>query len=225
MNGRILRKIITSVLAALTLAFAGTAIAQPVAQATTESVAVSQSAQAQPADINGYKFWSPSICIDASDINGQYYPISTLAQRWNIVSQGALALDYSNDCAADGYPPSRRMVVNTFSNASNPNCIVFTNTEFTGYHGFSRWTNGPGAYFNTAKSCMTSGQTIRNHWLSEGIGFLLGLQSLDSDSYNSRVMNNTSYSQVNVPQADYNSGDTMFNIYSGVYCLPAGSGC
>lgn len=209
---------IAAVAALLTVGF-GVAPAQAAGQ-TSQSATV-----AIPPDANGYKFWSPSICVDGSGINGAYYRVAYIAQQWNIRAQGALSLDYSDDCVADGYPPSRRMVIGSYSNASDASCVTTTNVETEGYHGFMRWTNGPGSYINFAKPSCISSQTRRDHVVSEAIGILLGLRGLNSTGYNSRVMNGTNWSWDNVPLPDVNSGDTVFNIYSNVYCLPEGTTC
>ena len=217
-----MRKFFIAMVMAIAILFAGVATSVAPAQAT--SAAVTQ-ATAQPADINGYKFWSPSICVDGSAINGSYYRVAYIAQQWNIRAQGALALDYENDCAAAGYPPSRRMVIGTYTNATDGKCLTITNAGTAGYNGFARWTDGPGAYINLYGSNCVYNQTFRDHVVSNAIGYLLGLQVLNSSGYNSRVMNSTAWSWSNVPLPDINSGDTLFNIYSNVYCLPAGSTC
>ena len=176
-----------------------------------------------PPDANGEMFWNYQICVEPGSgipdsISQQTnYRLAYIAQQWNIRAQGALALDYSTDCAADGYPPSRRMVVGLFSNSSISACNYLKNGQTDYYEGMYRWTNGPGVYINTAFSQCVGSQTHRDHIVSASIGYLLGLQNLSSSGYNSRVMNNTAWSWDNVPLPDTNSGATLVNIYSCLY--------
>jgi hypothetical protein len=196
-------------------------------------LAVATPAQAveQPADINGYKFWTPSVCVEPGsgipdDISQQtYYRLAYIAQQWNLRSNGVLKLDYSTDCAADGYTPSRRMVIGTYSGATDGGCLAATNQQTEGLNGFARWTNSPGMYINRNYQNCVYNQTYRDHMVSESIGYLLGLKVLNSTGYNSRVMNNTAWSLSNVPLPDVYSGQRVAEIYSGMYCQPAGTVC
>jgi hypothetical protein len=172
---------------------------------------------------NGFKFWSPSICVDGSGINGTYYRVADLAQQWNLKTS-TIALNYEDDCAAAGYPPSRRMVVGTYNNPADTNCTLKTNTQSTFYNGFYRWTNGPGIYINVANPYCVGSQTRRDHMVSGSIGYLLGLGWLQSDNYNSRVMNGTEWSRENVGTPDVYSGAMLTDIYNGVYC-DSGTAC
>lgn len=176
-----------------------------------------------PPDANGYKFWSPSVCVDGSAINGTYYRVGYLAQQWNLRAP-ILALDYEDDCAAAGYPPSRRMVIGTFNNPAS-DCLALTNGQVDTVNGYHRWTNGPGMYINIGVASCVSSQTRRDHIVSQAIGYLLGLQVLGSSGYNSRVMNNTTYSWDNVGLPDQNSGNTVEAIYGYAYCQPFGTVC
>lgn len=221
-----MRKFFLATVSAVAILFAGLSITEP-AQATSQDTTVSQSATvAIPADASGYKFWSPDICVDGSAINGSYYRVAYLAQQWNIKSGNNVHLNYEDDCAAAGYPPSRRMVVGTFSSDTIGNCLTQTNYQTEGYHGFARWTNGPGVYINIGSggACVQN-QNYRDHIVSAAIGWLLGLKPLNSAGYNSRVMNNTTWSFNNVPLPDLNSGSTLANIYTNVYCQPSGTTC
>lgn len=182
------------------------------------------SAAPLPPDANGYKFWSPSICVDGSAINGAYYRVGYIAQQWNLKTS-TLSLDYADDCAAAGYPPSRRMVIGTYNNPNDNACLLQTNTQATYLNGMWRWTNGPGSYINIGQSACVSSQTRRDHYVSMAIGQLLGLQVLNSSGYNSRVMNSTQWSVDNVPLPDQNSANTLDAIYSYAYCQPFGTTC
>jgi hypothetical protein len=60
--------------------------------------------------------------------------------------------------------------------------------------------------------------------VSGSIGYLLGLGWLQSDNYNSRVMNGTEWSRENVGTPDVYSGAMLTDIYNGVYC-DSGTAC
>lgn len=170
-----------------------------------------------------FKFWTPNICIDGSAINGQYYQVAYLAQQWNLRTT-TLALDYSTDCAADGYGPSARMVVGSFNNPDG-GCIAITNGQGTYLNGWYRFTNGPGIYINVGVPGCVSSQARRDHAVSAAIGAILGLKYLNSSSYNSRVMNQTAWSYDNVTVPDQHSANTLDAIYSYAYCQPFGTTC
>ena len=208
-----MRKFFMTVIAAVAMLLGGLAAAAPA------------SAVAIPSDLNGHKFWSSYICVDGSAINGDYYRVAYIAQQWNIRSGYNLHLDYEDDCAVAGYPPSRRMVVGTYNNVNDANCLVVTNAQTEGYGGFARWTNGPGIYINTAFSTCVGGQGARDKIVSQSIGYLLGLKILNSEAYNSRVMNNTEWSRTYVTLPDTNSGSRLANLYTNVYCQPEGTVC
>lgn len=169
--------------------------------------------------INGRKFASTAVCVDGSAINGQYWRVAYIAQQWNLkAGTDVLKLDYEDDCAAAGYPPSRRMVIGTFSNVSEQGCIYLVNQQTSKYNGFDRWTNGPGAYINLAHIDCNNGQNSRDHWVSLAIGWHLGLLAHDSAGWNSRVMNQTDWSIYNVPLPTAAEGQKVREIYLGVFC-------
>lgn len=171
-----------------------------------------------------FKFWTPNVCIDGSAINGSTYQVAYLAQQWNLKTT-TLGLDYSNDCALDGYAPSERMVVGTFNNPNVGGCYTVTNGQGSFYNGWYRYTNGPGVYINVAHPSCISSQARRDHLVSMVIGGMLGLQPLNSAGYNSRVMNQTAWSYDNVTVPDQNSANTLDAIYSYAYCQPFGTTC
>lgn len=193
--------------------------------ALVAGAAVPASAQTLPPDVSGTKFWSYQMCVDGSAINGAYYRVAYIAQQWNIKTAGNIELTYKDDCAAAGYPPSRRFVLGSINNPSAPNCYSITNTHQVLYNGMYRWTDGPGFYLNFGHPSCISSQTRRDHLVSMAIGQALGLSVLNSTGYNSRVMNSTAWSWDNVPLPDSNSAFTLGQIYNGSYCDPPFSGC
>lgn len=172
--------------------------------------------------INGRKFWSTSICV-GSTLLQSYYRVGYVAQSINNGTQ-SLALDYSTDCAADGYPPSRRMVVGTFQNANYPYCTLFTNQQHDVYNGMWRWTNGPGLYLNTAFTSCIGSQVRRDHWISQMIAWHLGLTTLDDagteQGHNEtwRVMNLSSSSESTVALPAQQEMIKLDQIYFGNFC-------
>ena len=212
-----MKRFLMAVVAIAALLTGAVVSAAPASAAPTVAV-VSTTAEYEPhpATINGYRFWSPSICIDGSAINGPYYRVAYIAQQWNLKTSG-LALDYSDDCVADGYPPSRRMVIGMFSsNDPDQGCTLGTNLGVDFYNGMYRWTDGPGVYLKNDPLCNGS-QTRRDHLVSAAIGSTLGLKILNSSGYNSRVVNMTLWSWDNVPLPDVNSGVLLADINAGVY--------
>lgn len=171
---------------------------------------------ALPNDVSGCKFYTgKTLCVDGSGINGAYYRVAVIAQAWNnaVGSPNTLALDYSDDCAADGYPPSRRMVIDGYYGDPNDGiCTIYTNTGRTvGTSSFDWWTQGPGAYIDFNSTCV-QGQAARDKAVSMAIGRHLGLALLSSSGFASRVMYTGSYA---VTMPDANSGATLYKIYSG----------
>lgn len=166
--------------------------------------------------INGRKFWSPSVCV-GSTLLQSYYRVGYVAQSINN-GTNTLALDYSTDCAADGYPPSRRMVVGTFQNANDDRCLVFTNQYHDDYNGFWRWTSGPGIYLNTGLSRCIGSQTRRDHFISQGIAWHLGLNSIDNTTETWRVMNVNDSSSSTVPLPVQQEMIKLDQIYMGNFC-------
>lgn len=203
-------------------------LASAPAQAAPET---SISAQyALPPDAAGWKFWTPSVCVDAGsgipdDIASQtYYRVAYLAQQWNLRTS-LLQLDYEADCAAAGYPPSRIMVIGTFKNTTLGACYQQTNRSYTDYtNGMYRWTNSPGMYINLIPGCVDN-QTMRDHMVSAAIGEILGAKLLNSSGYDSRVMNMTAWSRNNVALPDQNTANLLDAIYAYTYCQPFGTTC
>jgi hypothetical protein len=215
-----MRKSLSAVIALLMLGLGALVVSVP-AQASSSTTSGATTLPLPP-DANGEMFWSPYICVEPGAgipdaISDQtYYRLAYLAQQWNLRANGAIALDYSTDCAADGYPPSRRMVIGLYSSTASV-CNYLKNGQTDYYEGMYRWTNGPAVYINTANAGCVSSQTRRDHIVSASIGYLLGLQNLNSSGYNSRVMNFTTWSWDNVPLPDSNSGLTLIYIYSCKY--------
>lgn len=166
--------------------------------------------------INGRKFASTILCVGSTLLQSTYR-VGYVAQTVNNATE-ELALTYSTDCAAAGYPASRRMVVGTFQNVDYPYCTLFTNQQSATYNGFQRWTNGPGMYLNTAHPGCIGTQTRRDHWISQMVIWHLGLTTLDSAGWNSHVMNQTTYSRDNVGILHYTEGVKLDEIYRGVFC-------
>lgn len=179
-------------------------------------------AAAIPADISGVKFWSASrtlspvgVCVDGSAIDGPYYKVAQIAQAWNVaVNSPNFALNYEADCAAAGYPPSRRFVIGIFTNTGLDNCLYRTNDHVDSYNGLYRWTQGPGIYMNTAADCL-SGQIRRDHEVSLAIGYIMGLQVVDGAGWTSRVMCSCTRDLITMP--DSFSATTLRNLYAGAY--------
>lgn len=182
--------------------------------------------------ISGWKFWSASpslspsgVCVDGSAINGPYYQVAVKAQQWNVViGNDVVALNYRTDCVAAGYPPSRRMVVGTYNNPADNACRLAINTAAAEYNGFNRWTAGPGIYINTAWPTCISTQERRDHQVAAGIGELLGLSTHNSSGWNSRVMNETTYSRENITSPTVVEGQKLREVYLGVFC-DSGTNC
>ncbi|MFC0626720.1 hypothetical protein [Kribbella deserti] len=181
--------------------------------------APAQAFAAHPPDINGYRFWSGNLCIDGSGIDGPYYRVKYIAQLWNlrVGDTSVLGLNYRDDCAAAGYPPSRRMVIGQYKDSNSAECDLLLNPETAEYDEMLRWTNGPAIYINVANLTCIGSQARRDHEVSSAIGYLLGLQELNSDAYDNRVMSGTWWSMNNVPFPDSISGQRVHQIYSDVY--------
>jgi hypothetical protein len=174
---------------------------------------------ALPPDVSGDRFYTGHVCV-GSTLNQTTYPVGAMAQAWNVAVSDAgnlLALDYSTNCAADGYTPSRRMVIGTYNNPADLSCFELTNGNRVAVGNAFLWTDGPGMYINIGRPNCVSTPTRRKHVVSAAIGRLLGLRHLTSDGWNSRVMNNTAWSFDNVPTADQTSADRVWEIYAGEY--------
>lgn len=166
--------------------------------------------------INGRKFATTAVCV-GSTLDQSVYRVGYIAQTVNVATE-EMALDYSTNCAADGYTPSKRMVIGTFSGPGLTSCLVFQNMENSWFNGFYRWTNGPGFYINTALSNCVSTQTRRDHWVSQGMIWILGLNTLNSAGWNSHVMNITAWSRDNVGTLHYSEGIKLDEVYRGTFC-------
>lgn len=165
--------------------------------------------------INGRKFASTSICV-GSTLLQSYYRVGYVAQSINN-GTNTLALTYSTDCAGAGFPPSRRMVVGTFQNSAE-GCLYFTNQYHDDYNGFWRWTSGPGIYLNTAHSDCIGTQIRRDHWISQGIAWHLGLNSIDDPTQAWRVMSIADSSESTVPLPVQQEMIKLDQIYMGNFC-------
>lgn len=212
-------------LVALALCLAVLGIAAPANARTVTTTAVTTSSCGPstsdlPADANGCKFWTGvTVCVDGSGINGAYYRVATIAQAWNnaVGSSNVFALDYSDDCVADGYPPSRRFTVDGYYGAAgDTHCINQTLSNRTIGTGpnYYWWTNGAPALFINFNSLCASGQANRDKTVSKMIGMAMGLESLDSSGWASRVMNGNTGG---VTMPDTNSGLTLYKIYAGYW--------
>lgn len=171
-------------------------------------------ANASCAGTAGAKFWSHQICMAVGDttIEAPY-----LAQQWNV--QGGMAIQAANNCVTAGYPASRRFTIETFYEVSNvywkvrnPNGTQLSpGNGWDAANGWWRYTNNPVLWVNIHHLA----DSTRRHNVSAAIGNLLGLAVFNSSGYNSRVMNLTAWSQLNVPTADAISGDIAESIYNG----------
>lgn len=137
----------------------------------------------------GYKFWPYAtawICVAVGDTT---IPIAQAAQAWNNASSG-VALDASSNCIADGYSPSTRMTIDTYS-AADGRCHKITNQYYAAGDTFRRWTGSPAnvvgwvnryyeGCYGTANERAKSTSTV--------IGAVLGLKTLSGSTWASRVM-------------------------------------
>jgi hypothetical protein len=183
-------------------------------------VTPAQAAEPIPFDVRDTRFWSGKLCIDGSGINGAYYRVAYLAQQWNlrVGNTNILALNYEADCAAAGYPPSRRMVIGQYNNPDDSSCEIWTNDQYFDIHnGMRRWTNGPAIYLNLSNLTCYGSQTRRDHYVSMAIGNLLGLKEIHADIYQTRVMSGTWWAANNVPVPDATSGQRLKELYQGKY--------
>lgn len=222
-----MKRRVTALLAGLCLALGLITTVTAPSQATP---AVSTSVQNLPepdschydADLlvtmNGCKFWTgKTICVDGSDINGAYYRVAYIAQAWNNAVDWAdkFALDYSDDCVADGYTPSTRMVIAGHHGGTSGTCLVNSSATRVLGANFERWTNGPAMSINMDRAECVSGQVRRDHAVSLAIGVLMGGQALWSSGWAGRVMYTPDYSLVAIPTAA--DGEVMRQIYGGGY--------
>jgi hypothetical protein len=178
-------------------------------------------------DMNRAKYSNGVICV-GSTLNAASYPVGATAQAWNNAVNPAgprppgtpptLQLDFSTNCAADGYSASQRMTIGTFSNPNYNGCLYFTNLGRTPAGGDSQldyWTQGPGVYINDGiPGCVSTGQR-RGHQVTAAIGYALGLQLLTSNGWASRVMCTCSLDTIRSP--DSTSAYRVWQIYSGAF--------
>jgi hypothetical protein len=165
--------------------------------------------------LNTFKFWSPSLCMAIGD-TGLNAAVS--AQSWNNATGGKLAITASNNCVNAGYPPSRRFTIDAY-NGSTSNCTLLTDRngdvfnpagDATAIGGNWVYNDNPIIWIN--RNCWGSIFSQR-HFTTQGIGQVLGLERLNSNSYQYRVMNNTAFSRENVEYADLASGAVLDRLY------------
>lgn len=173
-------------------------------------------------DVSRNKFINGVICV-GSTLDPAYYPVGAIAQQWNNATYPGygdrdITLDFSTSCAGDGYSPSHRMTIGTFSNSSYNGCLYFTNTATVPADGDSYmnwWTQGPGIYINTGISGCVSTAFRRSHQVAAAIGWGLGLNVMTSSGYASRVMCTCSLDTLRAPTSyDANKAN---QIYSGSF--------
>lgn len=179
-----------------------------------------QTAQASEwALLSGWRFYTPSVCMAIGD-NG--IEAGAIAQKWNVASGGELKITASSNCVTAGYPPSRRFTIDTFRDVSSTApCAKVTDhngnyldggADGDAVNGWWRYTNNPIAWVNTW--CFSS-TTRRRHATSAAIGNVLGLETLNTSVYDSRVVNFTDFSQDNIPYPDARSADLLRRVYLG----------
>ena len=176
------------------------------------------------ADMNGARYINEYICV-GSTLDPAYYPVAATAQLWNnavnddsAVTPPDLRLDFSTNCAADGYPAGRTMTIGTFSNPNYNGCLYFTNLGRAPVGGDSQldyWTQGPGIYINTGISGCVSTAQRRGHQVTAAIGYALGLQLLTSSGWASRVMCTCSLDTIRSP--DNTSAYRVWQIVGGSF--------
>lgn len=168
-----------------------------------------------PADVSGTRFYTYSICVSASGLNATQWPVAAIAQKWNVASDYVLRLQYKDDCAAAGYPPSRRFYIGSL--VSTTSCYDALDTDRTlGTGGMYLWTNLH-LRINTSSGSCSGTQARRNHAISATIGAALGLRALNSSGWDSRVMNNTYYSWNNVQYPTAIEGERISELYLNWY--------
>lgn len=161
-------------------------------------------------------FWSPVLCMAIGDFTIE---APEMAQAWNVQSDHIMQISAKNNCVTAGYPPSRRFTIDTYA-GSTSRCYILTdkNTEIlspgadlTENNGHWQYIDNPIVWIN--RNCYNT-FAARRHYTSAGIGELLGLQRFNSAGMNSRVMNMTSWSVMNVDTADPYSGAVLARLYS-----------
>lgn len=185
--------------------------------AVTTASAVPANASCGPL-ADSRKFWTDSVCmaIGATDIEAPY-----LAQQWN--NRAGWAIQASNNCVTAGYPPSRRFTIDTYYSVNGPCWYILgpdggNPTVHDPNGGLGPWwnyTNNPVLWMNYRCLAGYPGSIQARHVVSAGIGNIMGMGVLNSSGYNSRVMNMTSWSQLNVPVATTYDGSVGEMIYNG----------
>lgn len=180
-------------------------------------------ASAAPLPVTHWRFWTGDICMAIGDTN---LNAGYIAGKWSAVSGYKLNIRAANNCVTLGYPPSRRFTLDTISKQYEP-CAFVTNID--GYTLLPNrdgndnpnnpdleylYSNNPRAYVNVHPSCQYW-PDFRAHFASQAVGKLLGLMDTNSSGYNSRVMNNTQYSIINIEWPDNPSGTLLSQVYSG----------
>lgn len=160
----------------------------------------------------GIRFWDYHLCMAIGDTTIE---APQMAQQWNL--KGGMAIQAANNCVTAGYPPSRRFTIETYY-SSGSECWKVTGPNgaqpgLTAHGSWWWYTDNPMIWVDLG--CMGSNLNVRRHIVSAAIGSLLGLHSMNSSGMNSRVMNMTAWSQLNVPTADIYSGALMEDVYNG----------
>lgn len=173
-----------------------------------------------PSVYGNVRFWSGNICMSVGDtsIEAAYN-----AQVWNNATKN-VSITASNNCVTAGYPPSRRFTITTFyDRQAYCTDVSGVNGRGTDYswdgpvNGWLRYTNNPVVWINRACSGYAIGSTQLRHYVSQGIGLVLGLRVHDSDAWNSRVMNQTLWSAENVPGPNAAEAKIVSDVYGGIY--------
>lgn len=207
-----MKKRITALCLALLLGLLALLPAGP-AQARTQTTVLPL-----PSTLSSYKFWpmfedQKLICVAVGDT---VIPIAAAAQSWNNATGGATRLDASANCLVDGYPPSRRMTIDTYS-AADGQCYKLTNQNYVTDDTWRWWTGDPlnvVGWVNRYYEGCWSTSALRTKWTSLVIGRVLGANALSGSTWASRVMSTTS--AVIWPSAS-TDGNDVGNLYLGVY--------
>lgn len=177
------------------------------------------------ATLTSVKFYPVATNVDLCvAVGDNTIPIGAMAQAWNNAA-GSLKLNAAGNCLTErqingtiGYPPSRRMTIDTYS-AADGNCVKFTNvspypTYFTYADSFTWWTNNPVGYVNTFYATCYGTALLRQKFTAIAEGFLLGARILSGPSWNGRGMSTTS--QLYGPSASTDGVD-VGNLYNDFY--------
>jgi hypothetical protein len=190
----------------------------------TSAVAASETALAEwapiEADMNGRKYVGSNICV-GSTLPAASYPVAAIAQQWNVVANRTdgtvLRLDYSTNCAADGYIPRQTMTIGVFNNPSHGSCFAITNDAIFPYGDSNMvyWQSGPGVYINVGiPGCVSTAQR-RAHQVAAAIGYPLGMSFQTTSNWAQRVMCSCSINTLRSPS--YAEGERVMKIYQNKY--------